>query len=98
MPMPMNSCRAAKEKWKAAANSPSCCGERPKSCCSGGAIMPAAVRKAWLMLKPEISTSSISHALREEGEEVADTEPQDIGRCLVECAARSPPYEHGLHW
>src|SRR3954470_24892713 len=65
MPMPMNSCKAPKEKWKAPANRPSCCGVRANACCSGEAMMAATVRKAWLSAKPVISTSSISQGERE---------------------------------
>src|SRR3954469_146225 len=71
MPMPMNSCRAPKEKWKAPANRPSCCGVSAKACCNGDAMMAATVRKAWLRAKPVISTSSISQG--ERGVEVVDT-------------------------
>jgi hypothetical protein len=36
-----------------AGEQPSCCGDRPKACCSGAAMMAATVRKAWLRAKPE---------------------------------------------
>ncbi len=64
MPMPMNSCSAPKEKWKAPANRPSCSGVSPNSCCSGGAMMAATVRKAWLSAKPQVSAMSMAQAVR----------------------------------
>lgn len=62
--MPMKSCMAPKAKWKVPANTPSACGDSPKSACSGAAMMATTVRKAELNAKPEVSATSISRAAR----------------------------------
>ncbi|MNY50865.1 hypothetical protein D3C86_1864090 [compost metagenome] len=60
----MNNCIAPNANANAPANSPSACAERPNSACSPVAMMAVMVRNAWLSAKPEISASSMVHAVR----------------------------------
>ena len=61
---PITSCIRPKEKWNAAAHSPSCCGDSCSSPASGGPMIAATVRKAWLSVKPQVSASRMAQATR----------------------------------
>ena len=64
MPIPIASCSVPNAKWKVPAKSPSACSDSANSCCSGGAMIAAVVRYAWLSAKAETSATSIVHGLR----------------------------------